>query len=559
MRKYLDILKKGNSVGSVLMTILVASSLRILGPLAMNGLKNVLGATGTDRFNSLIILQVIIMSSIIIISALQVKLRIVASNKLTNTIKPMVYDKIVNMSVADLNRFSISKLTTIVNTDTGSIISFPIEIVGMVAGLISTIAIMVATDVTLSLITLIGAVPLGIAIVKLKKRASEMATQKFENRTKINIAISRLEGYLTIKSFGKESYETNRFTNAITDFMNIWSKRRWEIYKPIAITNVVDMIMALSIIIYVTQRYTDVTQMVANGLLFYSLQENVYNNILYIPDLVDAITEMMVGVENITEVLETKAEEDGTVTIDEFEGSIEFKDVAFSYENSKSTLYNVNMTIPKGTHVGIYGPSGGGKTSLLNLMNRFYRVDSGEILIDGVNINKITNKSLRKIIGNVNQEIFIFSDMSIKDNIKYGIDCSDEDVIRAAKMANAHEFITKLENGYDSIVGNNGVLLSGGERQRIAIARLFLLDPPILLLDEATSKLDNRSERLIKESLQKLSSGKTVISIAHRLNTIQDCDMLVGIKNHTIYEYGTADYVKNAGKLWRELATVNCD
>ncbi len=155
----------------------------------------------------------------------------------------------------------------------------------------------------------------------------------------------------------------------------------------------------------------------------------------------------------------------------------------------------------------------------------------------------------------MSQEIFIFSDMTIKENIGYGLGSyTDPEIIEASKKANAHEFISKLENGYNSKVGNNGVKLSGGERQRIALARLFLVNPPVLIFDEATSKLDNESERLIKQSIDELSKDKTVISIAHRLSTIKDSDVLIGIKDGNIEEYGTGDYIKEHGKLWQQLS-----
>lgn len=199
----------------------------------------------------------------------------------------------------------------------------------------------------------------------------------------------------------------------------------------------------------------------------------------------------------------------------------------------------MSISIDAGKTVAFVGPSGGGKTTLCSLLPRFYEVTSGEITIDGIDIRDITLKSLRKSIGIVQQDVYMFSG-SVRDNIAYGKpNASDGEIIEAAKNANIHDFIMSLDNGYDTYVGERGTRLSGGQKQRIAIARVFLKNPPILILDEATSALDNESERHIQESLERLSKNRTTIVIAHRLSTIRKADEIIVISENGIQERGT--------------------
>lgn len=312
--------------------------------------------------------------------------------------------------------------------------------------------------------------------------------------------------------------------------------------------------MNITWIVYGVYSYKNGTFNIPEIMLFSKLTGNLINPFYGANDIFNEINEMNTHMELANEILNAGEEYDGTVTLDNFESSIEFRDVSFKYESSNEVLKNVSFKIPKGNKVGIYGESGAGKSSLVNLMMRFYQCESGNIYIDGIDINEFTNSSLRKHIGIINQEIFLFTNMNIRDNIRYGNEnCTDADIIEAAKKANCHNFIMKLPNGYDSFIGNNGVKLSGGERQRIAIARLFLLNPDILIMDEATSKLDNVSEAYVQDAIRKLSKDKTVISIAHRLSTIKDSDILIGIKDHTIYEIGPKEEIDKEGTMFYKL------
>lgn len=232
-----------------------------------------------------------------------------------------------------------------------------------------------------------------------------------------------------------------------------------------------------------------------------------------------------------------------------FDEGIEFRDVTFRYDGAdKTVLSHLSFKVDKGESVAIVGPSGAGKTTIANIIPRFYDVESGEVLIGGVNVAFMTLKQLRENVGIVQQNVYLFYG-SVKENILYGKpDATFEEVVEAAKKAGAHDFIVKLENGYDTVCGERGVKLSGGQKQRISIARLFLKNPPLLILDEATSALDNESERLVQQSLDELSKNRTTITIAHRLTTIRKADRILVLTEDGIVEEGKhADLIEKKG------------
>jgi len=232
-------------------------------------------------------------------------------------------------------------------------------------------------------------------------------------------------------------------------------------------------------------------------------------------------------------------DKEGAIDIKNIQGNIEFKDVTFSYSNEKNALDNVSFLIPSGKTVALVGHSGGGKSTIMNMILRFYDPNSGIINLDGHNIKDLTIKSLRSSMSVVNQEVMLFDD-TIIENIRYGKeDATEEEIIKAAKLAEADEFIQELPEKYKTQIGQNGIRLSGGQRQRIAIARAILYDAPILLLDEATSALDPISEKLIKDALGNLMKNKTSLVIAHRLSTIIHSDKIIVIAHGKVIEQGT--------------------
>ena len=260
-----------------------------------------------------------------------------------------------------------------------------------------------------------------------------------------------------------------------------------------------------------------------------------------IMNLFNTIQSALAGAERVFEVIDEKKEKDKETAkdISNIEGHVELRNVTFSYEKGKEILKNVSIEAKKGELIAIVGPTGAGKTTIINLLTKFYDIDSGEILIDGKNIDEITRESLRKTVAIVLQDTYLFSE-SVSDNIRYGrLDATDEEVIEAAKMADAHHFIKQLPEGYNTILSDNGGNLSQGQRQLLAIARAILSNASILILDEATSSIDTRTEVLIQNAMIKLMEGKTTFVIAHRLSTIRNADKILALKDGEIIESGT--------------------
>ena len=268
----------------------------------------------------------------------------------------------------------------------------------------------------------------------------------------------------------------------------------------------------------------------------------------------------MTGFQRFVEIMDQKDETDtGTIEADALRGNIVFDHVSFRYENSDArdveskVIHDLSMHIEPGKTVALVGPSGGGKTTICNLIPRFYEADEGTIYIDGVDIRDLTRESLRRNIGIVAQDVFLFNG-SIRENIAYGnLDATDEEIVEAAKKAHIHDYIMTLDHGYDTGVGERGVKLSGGQKQRISIARVFLKNPSILILDEATSALDNATEMLIQQALNDLSHGRTCIVVAHRLSTIKNADEIIVLTKDGITERGTHEELIAAGGMYAKL------
>ena len=234
-------------------------------------------------------------------------------------------------------------------------------------------------------------------------------------------------------------------------------------------------------------------------------------------------------------------------------GEIIFKNVAFSYQSDAKVLHDVNIDIQAGQRIGICGPTGGGKSTVASLIPRFYDITGGQILVDGIDISQYTLEGLRGQIGFVLQDTILFYG-SVRENIAYGrMDASENEILEAAKLANADEFIKKMPHGYDTLVGERGVTLSGGQRQRIGIARAILRNAPILILDEPTAALDTESEKVVMEALEKLMKGRTVITIAHRLSTIAHSDKIIVIKDGVVAEEGSHHDLIRLGEIYAEL------
>ena len=284
-------------------------------------------------------------------------------------------------------------------------------------------------------------------------------------------------------------------------------------------------------------------EMAADDLAMYALYIGIFiNPIQILVELAEMMQKGLSGFKRFAAVMETEPEivdAPGAEDLGDVKGHVSYDDVSFHYGQDEDVLSHVSFDIPAGRSVALVGPSGGGKTTICSLLPRFYDVTGGRITIDGKDVSRVTLKSLRSVIGIVQQDVYLFCG-TVRENIGYGKPGATlEEIMEAAKKANIHDFIMSLPDGYDTFVGERGTRLSGGQKQRISIARVFLKNPPILILDEATSALDNESERHIQKSLEELAKDRTTITIAHRLSTIRNADEIIVINNEGIAERGT--------------------
>lgn len=355
------------------------------------------------------------------------------------------------------------------------------------------------------------------------------------------IAQDALGGIRVVKSFANESVEMEKFEAGNTAFLETKCESYRIMGKYFSGNGFFQGILYLSVVlaggIFISQE-----TLTAIDLTVYILYINTFlNPIEKLVNFTEQFQKGITGFERFLEVMDTQPEiEDAPdaklMTL--VKGDIVFDNVSFSYNEKKDIFTDINIKIEAGKTVALVGPSGGGKTTFCSLIPRFYEINSGEITIDGQNIKNITQQSLRDAIGIVQQDVYLFGG-TIKENIAYGKQkARDEEIREAAKKANIHEFIMTLPKGYDTYVGERGVKLSGGQKQRLAIARVFLKNPPILILDEATSALDNESEKFIQKSLEELAKNRTTLVIAHRLSTIKNADEIIVLTEEGIKEKG---------------------
>lgn len=513
----------------------------------------------------------ILWKSIIIVAALMLGVRIIEmlcnyymttvghimGSKVEANMRRDLYIKLLNLSTSFYDNHQVGDLMSRVNNDLFEITEFahhcPEEIFLAAVRLIGVFIYLSMVNLWLTLILFALLPPLMVFAVINNRR---MRSAFREQRKKVSEINSHLEdslsGMSVIKSFANEKTETEKFDRNNDEFVEVKRKS----YKIMGIfhsgtlfsSGLMYVVTVVCGVLFIKQGSLTTVDLIAFLLYVNTLLSTIQTIMAYMEQFQRGMSGFHRFLEIMDEPVTITSPESAAESV-RFDEGIEFRDVTFRYDGvDKTVLSHLSFKVGKGESVAIVGPSGAGKTTIANIIPRFYDVESGEVLIGGVNVADMTLKQLRENVGIVQQNVYLFYG-TVKENILYGRpDATFEEVVDAAKKAGAHDFIVKLEKGYDTVCGERGVKLSGGQKQRISIARLFLKNPPLLILDEATSALDNESERLVQQSLDELSKNRTTITIAHRLTTIRKADRILVLTEDGIVEEGKhADLIEKKG------------
>ncbi len=390
----------------------------------------------------------------------------------------------------------------------------------------------------------------------LRKRMRSAFMRSRQAVAEINASLeSSVSGIRVTKAFNNAKKESQKFEEGNSRFVSA----RSDAYKAMGqfhsatsfVTDIFNVVVLIAGGFFMAKNFIGVGDYTAFTISVSLFISPVMTLINFMEQYQNGVT----GFQRFLEIMDAQPEQDapGAVDIGRAEGHIEFLNVTYSYDNGTEVLKNLSLDVKQGEKFALVGPSGGGKTTICHLIPHFYDIQQGTILIDGRDISTITRASLRRNIGIVQQDIYLFN-ASVRDNILYGrLDATEEEVIEAAKRANIHDYIMSMENGYDTIIGERGVRLSGGQKQRLSIARVFLKNPAILILDEATSSLDNTTEILIQQALDELCKGRTTLVVAHRLSTIKNADEIAVISGGEIVEKGTHEQLMEQSGIYANL------
>jgi subfamily B ATP-binding cassette protein MsbA len=478
------------------------------------------------------------------------------------TIREELFVKLQHLPISFFKQWKTGELISRITNDTALLSNLLgrqlIFIINDTLVLFGSLVWMTWKSPWLTLFCLVLTPTLAFSVFRFMKWAAKATANLQEKIAELSsLLVEGISGIQVVKSFGQEEREIAKFKSKHNDYFACTMK-----LTQVGLTQspLVETLSTVGIGALVYILGYEVIQgkfSIGDMFVFFGYLMMAINPIQRLAGTVTAITGAQMAAQRIFPILDMKTEvEDALepISVSSIKGKVEFCNVWFRYSpNQPWILKDVNLVAEPGTVVALIGPSGAGKTSLVDLIPRFYKPEKGSVKIDDIDINRIPLKTLRSHIGIVLQDVFLFSG-TIRDNIKYGApNASDEAMIEAAKMANAHNFISKLPNGYDTVVSERGSTLSLGERQRISIARAILCNPKILILDEATSNVDAESEHLIQEALERMMKGRTTFIIAHRLSTIRNADKIVAIQDGEIVEMGSHDELLQKSGLYSKL------
>ena len=414
----------------------------------------------------------------------------------------------------------------------------------------------VNVPLTLIVFSVIPVIIVVLIVFRLKMRENFRETRRQTGELNARIEDSLL-GVRVVRSFAQEETEQKKFDRGNVDYLHIKSERYRIMGGFQSCTRLFDGVMYIVVVVAGAFFMLNGKITPADYIAYLLFVSTLLTSVRRIVEFAEQFQQGLSGIERFTEIMDTEPDiqdAPGAAELKNVHGNVRFEDVSFHYDSEgRNVLTHLNLDVRAGESIALVGPSGGGKTTLCSLIPRFYEASAGKILIDGVDIQSVTLRSLREQIGVVAQDVYLFSG-TVRENIAYGRrGATDAEIENAARLAGADEFIRALPNGYDTYVGERGVKLSGGQKQRVSIARLFLKNPPILILDEATSALDNESERLVQQSLEKLAHGRTTFTVAHRLTTVRNADRILVLTRNGIEESGTHEELIAKGGIYHDL------
>ena len=482
--------------------------------------------------------------------------------KIEHDMRNEIFSHYQKLSFAFYDNQKIGQLLSRVTSDLFDISELlhhgPEDVVISIIKFAGSFVILCRINLTLTLITFAFLPVIILYAVYFNKRMKRAFKANRARIADINSQIEdSLSGIRAVKSFSNEEIEMKKFRAGNEQFVE--SKRRsywymgWYHSGLGALTTLVTIVVLVAGACLITRRGMAVSDLVTFLLYINNFTEPIKKLINFTEQFQNGYS----GYERFLEILSIEPDikdAPDAVSVSEVKGDIQFDNVSFRYEENQDTvLSHIDLQVNAGDYLAIVGSSGGGKTTLCSLIPRFYDVDSGRILLDGRDIRKIKLEDLRRQIGIVQQDVYLFAE-NVMENIRYGRpDATDEEVIRAAKLANAHEFIEQLPDGYLTDIGQRGVKLSGGQKQRLSIARVFLKNPAILIFDEATSALDNESEKIVQQSMEALAKGRTTFVIAHRLSTIRNAQKILVLTSKGIEEQGTHEELLKKNGIYAKL------